>query len=56
MAPTTFQWVKGHNGNKGNKGRDTLVKEGANKDEEDEIDLDIPIKLNIQGPKLNTLT
>jgi len=55
-APTTFKWVKGHNGNKGNEGSDKLVKEGANKDKEDHINLTISDEFNVQGPKLNTLT
>jgi len=33
-----------------------LAKEGANKDEEDPIDLTIPDEFDVQGPKLNTLT
>jgi ribonuclease HI len=55
-APTTFQWVKGHDGNEGNEGSDTLAKEGAMKNEEDNIDLMIPDEFDIQGPKLNALT
>jgi hypothetical protein len=55
-APTTFQWVKGHDGNKGNEGSDILAKEGAMKIKEDQIDLMIPNEFDVQGPKLNTLT
>jgi len=28
---TTMQWIKGHDGNKGNEGSDALAKQGANK-------------------------
>jgi hypothetical protein len=55
-APTTLKWVKGHDENEGNKGSDLLVKKGARKNEEDLIDLDIPIEFDVQGAKLNALT
>jgi ribonuclease HI len=55
-APTTFKWVKGHDSNEGNEGSDTLAKEGARKNEEDQIDLSIPAEFDVQGAKLITLT
>ena len=55
-ATTTFQWVKGHNGNKGNEECDKLAKEGAEKERSDHIDLTIPDHFDVQGAKLATLT
>jgi len=53
---TTFQWIKGHNGTVGNEESDCLAKLGANKQDPDELDLEIPPEFNIQGAKLATLT
>ena len=55
-APTTFKWVKGHDGNEGNEGSDLLAKEGARKNKVDPINLDIPIEFDIQRARLNALT
>lgn len=55
-APTTFQWVKGHSGDKGNEECDKLAKMGAEKEREDPYDLSIPDHFNVQGAKLSTLT
>jgi ribonuclease HI len=55
-AQTRFKWVKGHNGELGNERSDHLAKEGANKENEDEISLDIPAHFDLQGAKLSALT
>ena len=55
-APTTFQWTKGHNGDEGNEGSDRLAKEGANKENPDELDLEIPKEFDLQGAMLAALT
>ena len=55
-APTLFNWVKGHNGDVGNEQSDRLAKEGANKEEPDDIPLEIPHKYDLQGAKLATMT
>ena len=55
-ATTSFQWVKGHEGNLGNEESDRLAKEGAGKNAPDNLDLDIPREFDLQGAKLITLT
>jgi hypothetical protein len=55
-ATSTFQWVKGHEGNLGNEESDRLAKQGAEKDEPDPINLEIPVEFDLQGAKLATLT
>jgi ribonuclease HI len=55
-APTIFKWVKGHQGNLGNKGSNLLAKEGAEKEEPDILSLEIPKEFNLQGAKLATLS
>lgn len=55
-ATTTFQWVKGHEGNQGNEESDRLAKEGMGKDEPDALELSIPKNFDPQGAKLAVLT
>jgi ribonuclease HI len=55
-ATATFRWVKGHNGDLGNEESDRLAKEGAEKDEPDPLNLEIPPEFDLQGAKLATLT
>jgi hypothetical protein len=55
-TPTSFQWVKGHQGTEGNKQADHLANLGVQKDEPDHVDLTIPIEFQTQGIKLSTLT
>lgn len=56
LAPTFFKWVKGHSGNEGNEQSDILAKEGANKNEPDDLPLEIPPEYDLQGAKLATMT
>lgn len=55
-AVTTFQWIKGHNGNDGNEGADTLAGEGALKTQPDEIDISIDPNFNLTGAQLSSIT
>lgn len=55
-ATTSFKWVKGHRGNLGNEESDKLAKEGANKGEPNYLPMDVPIKYDLQGAKLVSLT
>jgi ribonuclease HI/exonuclease III len=55
-APTSFQWVKGHSGEPGNEGSDELAKAGLEKDEPDEIPLQIPEHFDVQGANLAKIT
>jgi hypothetical protein len=56
MAPTFFEWVKGHNSDLGNEESNKMAKEGADKDEPDNLPLDIPPEYDLQGAKLATMT
>ena len=55
-APTTFKWVKGHSGELGNEQSDALAKSGANKEEVDEVSLEVPTHFDLQGAKLSGIT
>ena len=55
-ATTSFQWTKGHAGDRGNEGADRLAKEGANKPIPNNLSLDIPKEFDLQGAKLSTLS
>ena len=51
-----FQWVKGHEGDQGNEESNRLAKEGAEKNEPDHLDWEIPKEFDLQGAKLSALT
>ena len=55
-APTSFKWVKGHSGDRGNESADALAAEGAAKPTPDNIDLTVPLLSEPTGMKLHTLT
>ena len=55
-APTLFKWVKRHSSDEGNEGSDQLAKEGAEKANPDELNLEIPKEFDLQGAKLATLS
>ena len=54
-ATTHFKWIKGHSGDPGNEGSDSLAKEGARKELPDDLDLSIPKEFDIQGAKLSAM-
>jgi hypothetical protein len=45
-----------YNGTQGNKESDLLAKQGAEKPNADDLNLEIPIDFDLQGTKLSTLT
>ena len=56
VATTTFQWTKGHAGDRGNEEADRLAREGANKPTPNRLSLEIPKEFDLQGAKLSTLS
>ncbi|KAG1758457.1 ribonuclease H-like protein [Suillus occidentalis] len=55
-ARTIFRWVKGHENSIGNSEADTLAGQGAPKETYDIIDTSIPIKFDLQGTQLTSIT
>ncbi|KAG1820375.1 ribonuclease H-like protein [Suillus subaureus] len=55
-TPTTFKWVKGHQGNIGNEKADQLALTGTLCQEPDKLDTYVPRNFNLQGAKLLMIT
>lgn len=51
-APTTFQWIKGHDGHIGNEQADQLAMAGALRTDPDQIDTYVPRNFDVQGAKI----
>lgn len=55
-TPTTFKWVKGHQGNIGNEKADQLTLTGAQRQVPDELNTFVPRNFDLQGMKLSMIT
>jgi hypothetical protein len=55
-TPTSFKWVKGHQGTIGNERADQLALTGALRPEPDELDTYVPRNFDLQGAKLSAIT
>lgn len=55
-APTHGEWVKGHSKNFFNDGADRLANEGARKEYDDEVSLEIDPRFNLTGARLDKMT
>ncbi|TFK63672.1 RnaseH-domain-containing protein [Pluteus cervinus] len=53
---TIFEKVKGHSGDVGNDGADQKANEGSQKEQPDELDMEVPKELTITGAKLSSMT
>lgn len=53
---TKFKWVKGHSGDQGNEGANTLAGEGVRAPDFSDLDLTISEKFDLTGAQLSTLT
>ncbi|KAF9455643.1 ribonuclease H-like domain-containing protein, partial [Collybia nuda] len=53
---TGFKWIKAHNGEEGNEKADEMANEGAQKNEETDIDYEVPKNFQTNGARLQKLT